>query len=299
MTTPALATTELTKHYGSTRALVDLDLEVAPAQVFGYLGPNGAGKTTTIRLLLDLIRPTSGRAVVLGLDCRTQSIDVRRRVGYLPGELELYEDMTARELFRYFGALRGSRAQPYAEELSERLDLDASRKIGTLSKGNKQKVGLIQAFMLKPDLLILDEPSSGLDPLVQHEFHKILQETVAEGRTVFLSSHVLSEIEHLAHVVGIIRSGSLVVVERIEKLKEKAARRVEFLFAEPVPRDSFTAIESVREAVFNDRVAIFTVEGSVDRLLKAVARFEVVDMISHEPDLEEVFLEYYREDADA
>jgi ABC-2 type transport system ATP-binding protein len=299
VTTPALATTELTKHYGSTRALVDLDLEVAPAQVFGYLGPNGAGKTTTIRLLLDLIRPTSGRAVVLGLDCRTQSIDVRRRVGYLPGELELYEDMTARELFRYFGALRGSRAQPYAEELSERLDLDASRKIGTLSKGNKQKVGLIQAFMLKPDLLILDEPSSGLDPLVQHEFHKILQETVAEGRTVFLSSHVLSEIEHLAHVVGIIRSGSLVVVERIEKLKEKAARRVEFLFAEPVPRDSFTAIESVREAVFNDRVAIFTVEGSVDRLLKAVARFEVVDMISHEPDLEEVFLEYYREDADA
>ncbi|MGH3118436.1 MAG: ABC transporter ATP-binding protein [Gaiellales bacterium] len=275
MTTPALATFELTKHYGPTRAVVDLDLEVTPAQVFGYLGPNGAGKTTTIRLLLDLIRPTSGRAEVLGLDCRTRSIEVRRRVGYLPGELELYEDMTARELFRYFGALRGSREQPYALELSERLGLDVSRKIGTLSKGNKQKVGLIQAFMLKPELLILDEPSSGLDPLVQHEFHRILQETVAEGRTVFLSSHVLSEIEHLAQVVGIIRSGSLVVVEEIEKLKEKAARRVEFLFAEPVARDSFAAIDSVREATFNDRVAIFTVEGSVDQLLKAVARFEV------------------------
>jgi ABC-2 type transport system ATP-binding protein len=299
MAEPALVTEALTKHYGEIRALVELDLEVPKGQVFGYLGPNGAGKTTTIRLLLDLIRPTSGRAEVLGLDCRSQTIEVRKRVGYLPGELELYEDLTAAEMFGYFGALRGSREQPYAVELSERLGLDPSRRIGTLSKGNKQKVGLIQAFMHKPELLILDEPTSGLDPLVQHEFHDVLQETAAEGRTVFLSSHVLSEIEHLAHVVGIIRQGSLIVVEEIEKLKEKASRRVEFLFAQPVDANAFGSIDEVSDATFSGRSATFTVEGSVDGLLKAAAGFEVLDMISHAPDLEEVFLRYYQGGSDA
>lgn len=292
---PAIATDKLTKYYGSTRGLDGLDLEVPRGQVFGYLGPNGAGKTTTIRVLLDLIRPSSGRAEVLGLDPWTQAEEVQRRLGYLPGELALYDDMTADGFFAYFLALRGTKDHAYARELAERFGLDTSRRIGTLSKGNKQKVGLVQAFMHRPELLLLDEPSSGLDPLVQQEFHRLLKETIADGRTVFLSSHVLSEIQELADLAAIIRSGSLVVVEDIAALKAKAARRVTFHFAAPVPNGSFASVSGIREVVIDGNVATFVVEGSIDELLKAAARYEVVDLFSHEPDLEDTFLEYYLE----
>jgi ABC-2 type transport system ATP-binding protein len=291
----AISTQGLTKHYGATVALVDLDLEVQRGEVFGYLGPNGAGKSTTIRLLLDLIRPTSGRAHVLGLDSRADAIEIRKRVGYLPGELALYENLTTQQLLGLFAELRGGVAGEYVRELAERLDLDLSRRIGNLSRGNKQKVGLVQAFMHRPEVVVLDEPTSGLDPIVQHEFHVIVEEVAAAGQTVFLSSHVLSEVEAIAHRVGIIRAGRLVVVENVHELKSKAVRRIEFHFANQVPNEVFDGVTGVRDVYVADRVARVTVDGPVDALVKAASRFEVVDLVSHEPDLEEVFLTYYKD----
>jgi ABC-2 type transport system ATP-binding protein len=294
----AISTHGLTKHYGAIVALVDLDLEVQRGEVFGYLGPNGAGKSTTIRLLLDLIRPTSGSAQVLGLDSRTDAIEIRKRVGYLPGELALYENLTTEQLLDLFAELRGGVDRNYIRELAERLDLDVTRRIGNLSRGNKQKVGLVQAFMHRPDVVVLDEPTSGLDPIVQHEFHLIIEELASAGQTVFLSSHVLSEVEAIAHRVGIIRAGRLVVVENVHTLKSKAVRRIEFHFDDPIPNGVFDGITGVRDVHVADRVARLTVDGPVDDLLKAASRFRVIDLVSHEPDLEEVFLTYYRDEAD-
>lgn len=291
---PAIRTHGLTKSYGKARGIVDLDLEIPHGEVFGYLGPNGAGKTTTIRLLLDFLRPTSGSAEVLGLEARKNSVEIRRQVGYLPGELDLYPTMTGRELLTYFGKLRGGVDAVHVEELARRLDLDLERHIKNLSKGNKQKVGIVQAFMHKPKVLILDEPTSGLDPLVQLEFQAFVHEATARGATVFLSSHVLSEVEEVAHRVGIVREGRLVVVEDVRSLKSKALRQLEIRFAEPVPPDSFTNIENV-EARVEDNVVYITVQGSVDPVIKAAARHEVRDVISREADLEEIFLSYYRE----
>ncbi|MCH7706430.1 MAG: ABC transporter ATP-binding protein, partial [Chloroflexi bacterium] len=199
-----ILTEGLTKSYGKSRGIVDLNLEVRAGEVFGFLGPNGSGKTTTMRLLLDFIRPTRGRAEVFGLDVRTESMEIRRRVGYLPGDLAMYENLTGRELLTYFANLQGGVSWSYTEALAERLGLDLSRPIRTLSTGNKQKVGLVQAFMHQPELLVVDEPTSGLDPLVRQEFYRIVQEAKAEGQTVFLSSHILAEVERIADRVGII-----------------------------------------------------------------------------------------------
>jgi ABC-2 type transport system ATP-binding protein len=243
----AIRTEGLTKFYGKVRGIEGLDLTVRVGEVFGYLGPNGAGKTTTIRLLLDLIRPTAGRAEVLGLDTRAASLQVRRRLGYLPGELHLYENMSGRELVRYLGALRGRDDRDHAAELAERLELDLDRPIKSLSKGNKQKVGLVQALAHRPELLVLDEPTSGLDPLVQHEFHRMLDEARRDGRTVLLSSHDLAEVEHIADRVGIIRSGRLVAVDAIADLKAKAVHRLELHFGGPVPADAFADLPGVRD----------------------------------------------------
>ncbi|MGH2749904.1 MAG: ABC transporter ATP-binding protein [Actinomycetota bacterium] len=290
---PAIRTNRLTKSYGKARGIVDLDLEIPHGEVFGYLGPNGAGKTTTIRLLLDFLRPSSGSAEVLGLDARAHSVEIRRQVGYLPGELDLYPTMTGRELLTYFGELRGGVDPGQVEELARRLDLDLDRHIRSLSKGNKQKIGIVQAFMHEPRVLILDEPTSGLDPLVQLEFQAFVHEATARGATVFLSSHVLSEVEEVAHRVGIVREGRLVAVEDVRSLKAKAMRSLEIRFAQPVPPDTFSNIGNV-EARVDDGVAYITVQGSVDPVIKQAARFEVRDVISHEPDLEEIFLSYYR-----
>ena len=283
----------LTKFYGPHRGIEALDLEVRPGEIFGFLGPNGAGKTTTIRLLLDLIRPTSGRAVVLGLDANLDSIAIRRRVGYLPGELALYENLTGRQLLDHFAGLRGLGGADLGTVFSDRLDIDLTRPIGTLSKGNKQKVGLAQAFMHSPDLLILDEPTSGLDPLVQNEFHAILRELAADGKTVFLSSHVLSEIEEVADRVGIIRAGELVAVEELHTLKAKAIRRIDVVFATEIDPHALDSVTGVREAEIEGLRGYFVVDGSIDAFLKAIARFEVLDLVSQEPDLEEIFLGYY------
>jgi ABC-2 type transport system ATP-binding protein len=296
-----IRTEELTKDYGRgrrrNRGLDGLDLAVEPGEVFGFLGPNGAGKTTTIRLLLDLIHPTSGRAEVLGMDTRTHSVPIRRLVGYVPGELGLYENLTGRELLTYLANLRGRVEQRRVDELAERLELDLHQHVHDLSKGNKQKLGLLQAFMHRPELLVLDEPTSGLDPLVQQEFHRLVGETTAAGGTVFLSSHMLSEVEHLAHRVAIVREGRLAVVEEVTALKTRALRRLELDFARPVPAGAFTGVPGVRELVVEGTVLRCAVEGSVDAMLKAAARFEVLNVVSHEPDLEEIFLAYYRKDA--
>ena len=295
--TDAIRTRGLTKVFrGGPTAVRELDLAVRVGEVFGFLGPNGAGKTTTIRILLDLLRPTSGEAEVLGLDTRGAGVEARRRIGYLPGDLALYPKLTAHETLTYLGALRGGVPERQITALSERLGLDLDRPVGTLSHGNRQKVGLVQAFMHEPELLVLDEPTGGLDPLLQQEFHRLVEEAAAAGRTVFLSSHVLSEVERVADRVGIIRGGSLVALEEIAALKQRATRRLDVELARPVDADAFARLPNVREADAERTLLHLVVEGPVDAVVKALAEHEVVSITSHEPDLEEVFLDYYRED---
>ena len=298
MTDSVILTEDLTKFYGRHRGLVELNLEVRSGEVVGYLGPNGAGKSTTIRLLLDFIRPTKGRAEIFGKNARLDSLAIRRRVGYLPGELSAYEGLTGWELLTYFANLRGGVDRRYVGTLAERLELDLTRKIRTLSRGNKQKVGLVQAFMGKPELLILDEPTGGLDPLMQQEFYRMVREAKSQGQTVFLSSHVLAEVERIADRVGIIREGSLVLDEEVAALKAKALRQLEIHFAEPPPVEAFRDIPGVREVSVEGNDLKCSVVGSVDALIKAASRFEVVNISSHEPDLEDIFLDYYRESDD-
>jgi ABC-2 type transport system ATP-binding protein len=285
----------VTKLYGrkQSRGILDVRLEVERGECFGFLGPNGAGKSTTIRLILDLIRPTSGRVTVLGLDSRRQSVEIRRRLGYLPGELALYEQLTPLELFEFLGHLRGGFDRAHVLALAERLGLELGRPIRALSRGNKQKVGLVQAFAGKPELLVLDEPTSGLDPLVQQTFHSLVRENVTEGRTVFLSSHVLSEVQHVADRVGIIREGRIVATEEVGALRGRSVHELEVRFAEPVPREGLEGVAGVRSVRLEGPVAHILVEGPLDSLIKELARHVVVDLRSHEPDLEDVFLSYY------
>ncbi len=298
MTTDAIRTEGLTKYYGDVRGVEDLDLTVHQGEVFGFLGPNGAGKTTTIRLLLDLLRPTRGRAEVLGFDAREDALEVQARVGYLPGELALPEHLTARELLHHLGELRGGIPQARVEALAERLDLDLTRPTGDLSQGNKRKVGIVQAFAPEPDLLVLDEPTGGLDPLMQDTFLDLVREVRDAGRTVFLSSHVLSEVERVADRVGILRDGHLVVVEDVHALREQAQRQLLVHLAEDVDPERFQDVPGVtavqRESAKHLR---FRVDGHLDALVKALAEHEVVNIVSHETDLEEIFRTYYREDA--
>ena len=290
---PALEVERLTKSYGRARGVVDLTFSVERGEVFGYLGPNGAGKTTTIRTLLDFIRPTGGRASILGLDSRRDSIEIHRRVGYLPGEFGLYERLTAHEQLTYLSSLRDDIDERSIRELAERFDLELDVGIASLSHGNKQKVGLIQAFVHRPDVLILDEPTQGLDPLMQQAFYRLLHEARERGGTVFLSSHVMPEVEHVCDRVGIIRDGRLAAVEDIDDLKGRALKLVEVRLATPAPAGTFDRVPGVREAVvFGDRVRI-TMAGPIDPLVKALASHEVLDLQSREPSLEEVFLTFY------
>jgi ABC-2 type transport system ATP-binding protein len=288
----AIESTALSKNFGDIRANKDVDLEVLPGEIFGYLGPNGAGKTTTIRILLDFIRPTSGTVKVLGLDPAVASVEIRARTGYLPGELHLYDRMTGWEHVDYFASLRGGVERGYVVEVADRFDLDLSRPTGDLSKGNKQKVGIVLAFMHRPELFVLDEPTGGLDPLMQQAFHTLMRDVVSDGATVFLSSHMLSEVERVAHRVGIIRQGELIVVEQVKTLLDKAPRRFEVHFSHDVP-DELGLVPAVRDLRVARNIASFIVEGSVDPVVKILARSEVVSLITHEADLEEIFLAYY------
>jgi ABC-2 type transport system ATP-binding protein len=292
---PAIAASGLSKDYGSGRGLFGLDLEVAPGEVFGFLGPNGAGKSTTMRLLLDLIQPTSGSARVLGLDTRKESVEIRRRIGFLPGDLALYPKLTGRAVLDYLAQLRGSVDPRVRDLLAERFDADLDRPVRQLSTGNRQKLGLIQAFMHEPELLILDEPIAGLDPLVQQSFHALLHEVSAEGRTVFLSSHTLSEVERVTQRLAILRQGRLVVVDSLENLCKVAVQRIEIEFAEHVPAQEFRALPGVRDVEAKELTLTISFEGSADGVVKAAAAHEVRAIRPREDDLEDIFLRYYRE----
>jgi ABC-2 type transport system ATP-binding protein len=295
MNNNVLHTSHLTKFYGKQLGIKDINLEVRRGEVFGYLGPNGAGKTTTIRTFLDFIRPTNGTATIFGFDSRLGSVEIRRQIGYLPGELSMYGNLTGSELLRYVASMRGGTDLTYATELAKRMDCDLTRRLKALSHGNRQKIGLIQAFMHKPQLIILDEPTIGLDPLMQQEFYHLISEARADGRTVFLSSHILPEVERVCDRVGIIRAGRLAAVETIETLKSRAFRRLEVHFAHPVPLEGFSSIPGVSDVVVRNSILSCIVIGSLDTFIKTIARFEVVNIISHEPSLEEVFLTYYGE----
>jgi ABC-2 type transport system ATP-binding protein len=261
--------------------------------VFGYLGPNGAGKTTTIRTLLDFIRPSNGRASIFGLDARADAVEIHRRTGYLPGEMALYDRLSGAEYLQYLAALRGAVEWAFVARLAERLDCDLSVRIRALSHGNRQKVALIQAFMHEPELLVLDEPTTGLDPLVQQEFHAMVDEVRREGRTVFLSSHVMPEVERLCERVAIIREGRLVAIEDVADLKARQVRTVAIHFAASVPPKRFEDLESVTEVRAQGDVLYVKVSGPLDAVVKRAAEFEVVDLESHEPSLEDIFLTYY------
>lgn len=291
---------KLTKFYGKARGVIDVDFSVERGEVFGFLGPNGAGKTTTIRLLLDLIRPSGGRFTVFGLDAQQKGVEIRRRLGYLPGDLRLYERTTGRELLTYFAHLRGLDGSASTDRLAERLDLDLGRRIKELSRGNRQKVGLVQAFMHDPDLLVLDEPTSGLDPLVQESFYELVAEATARGGTVFLSSHVLSEVQRVADRVALIREGRLQLVDRVESIRARSFTRVEATFSEPPPAEAFAGLPGVRELGRHGDVVRFAVEGEIDPLVKALSGFHVRALDVQEADLEDIFMALYRGDrADA
>ena len=295
--TSVIRTEKLTKSYGIHRGIVDVDLEVAEGEIFGFLGPNGAGKTTTIRTLLDLIRPTSGRAFVFDIESSVDPVSIHRRIGYIPGEFTLYDRLTGKQTLEYFANLRGGVDRGYQTSLIERFELDPSRRFREYSKGNKQKVGVIIALQHRPELLILDEPTSGLDPLVQQTFFVTLRQAVADGATVFLSSHILSEVEKSSDRVAIIREGRIVKLDTVEGLRDLAHHQVELRFAGPVPTNAFESLPGVSDLVADDHVLRMRVAGAITPVVQAAARYELLDFVSREPSLEETFLAQYGREA--
>lgn len=294
---PVIVLEKLTKSYGKSRGIIDVDLEVQQGEVFGFLGPNGAGKTTTIRTMLDLIRPTSGKATVFGIESTVDPVAIHKRVGYIPGEFALYDRLTGKQTLEYFANLRGGVDPAYQNSLIERFELEAGKRFKDYSKGNKQKVGVIAALQHRPELLVLDEPTSGLDPLVQQTFFTTLKEAVADGATVFLSSHILSEVEKSCARVAIIREGRLAKVGTVESLRDLAHHQVELRFAGPVPSDTFAHLPGVSEVVAEDHVLRMRVAGPITPVVRAAAQYELLDFVSREPSLEETFLAQYGREA--
>ncbi len=292
-----IETERLTKSYGSHRGIIEVNLVVQKGEVFGFLGPNGAGKTTTIRTFLDLIRPTSGIARVFGIESSADPVAIHRRIGYIPGEFTLYDRLTGGQTIEYFGNLRGGVDPAYRASLIERFDVDPSRKFKEYSKGNKQKIGLVIALQHRPELLVLDEPTSGLDPLIQQSFYALVREAQAEGRTVFLSSHILSEVERTCDRVAIIRDGRLVKVDSVEGLRDLAHHEVELRFVDGVPADAFEGLPGVSDIVVQDHVLRMRVSGPITPVVQAAARYELLDFVSREPTLEETFLAQYGHEA--
>jgi ABC-2 type transport system ATP-binding protein len=291
----AILTSGLVKDYGSIRALDGLDLEVQAGEVFGFLGPNGAGKSTTIRLLLDQLRPTAGRVEVLGSVPASGGPALRARLGYLPGDLNFEVRAKAGDLLHHLARLRGGRGGDRIRPLAERLGLDLDRPVRALSKGNRQKVGIVQAFMHAPELLVLDEPTSGLDPLLQHEFRALVEEARERGATVFMSSHVLSEVELMVGRVAIVRRGRIVDIDEVASLRQRAGQEVELGFAAPVEPAAFTALPGVEDVRIEGAVLRCLLRGEPDALLKRAAEHHVVRWSARDRGLEELFIDHYRE----
>src|SRR6266446_4861274 len=289
---------ELTKSYGGKRGIADVTFQIDEGDVFGFLGPNGAGKTTTIRVLMALLRADSGTAHIAGLDVWEKSLDIKRLIGYVPGEPSLDPNLTGGQILEYFANLRGGVDRAYLKKLIERMDLDTSRKFRHYSTGNKRKVVLIQAFMHRPRLLILDEPTSGLDPLNQQEFDRMVLEARDEGRTIFLSSHVLSEVETTCTTVGIIRAGRIVRIGDVAEVKASKRYEMTITFATAIPVETFKSLDGVIdvEALNNGHGVRLAMQGSADAVVKAAARYPVVSLTSYEPSLEDIFLRYYEGD---
>ena len=301
MTDAIIEVSGLSKSYGAARGIVDVSFKVDAGEVFGFLGPNGAGKTTTIRVLMALLRADSGTARIAGMDCWEESVEIKRLIGYSPGEPALDPGLTANQIFAYFGNLRGGVDAGFLKQLIERLDLDPTRKYRQYSSGNKRKVVLIQAFMHRPRLLVLDEPTSGLDPLNQQEFERMVREARDEGSTVFLSSHILSEVEQVCTRVGIIREGRIVRTGGVHELNDIKRYEIAITFADEVPTQAFEALTGVTEAVAVDgghRLRL-TMQGPADAVIKEAAKHQVVALTSHEPSLEDIFLRYYTDDGKA
>ncbi|MES0361549.1 MAG: ABC transporter ATP-binding protein [Anaerolineales bacterium] len=293
MTDYVIETKGLSVYYGRHRGILDVDLNIEKGEVFGFLGPNGAGKTTTQRVLMDVIRPTAGEARMFGKDCQKEGVAARDRVGYLPGELSLYDNMKARQFFKMYFSLQKSNTDPtYWQTLADRLDLDTTRKIRELSRGNKQKVGVVAAFMNKPELLILDEPTSGLDPLLQQTVMELVRETNQAGATIFFSSHMLSEVEVVCDRVGIIRDGQLVTTERVQDLTTQRFKRVRFKFATPPPADAFTQ-DGVTETTRDEQDVTLEIYEGLDKVMETAVRFGILDIETIPVSLEEIFLAYY------
>jgi ABC-2 type transport system ATP-binding protein len=290
---PVIELKRFVKHYGDVEAVKGIDLTVHQGEVFGFLGPNGAGKTTTIRVMLDYIRRTDGEVWVLGMDSHDSTKDIRSRIGYLPGEFGLYEGLTVENFLLYLLDVRGvPEKEPRMRELAKYFDMELDRKIRELSKGNRQKVGLVQAFMHDPELVILDEPTAGLDPLMQQKFYKMIAEEKENGRTVFLSSHVLAEVEHICDRVAIINEGKIVMVDSIDALKESVGKVLTVTFQETVPRTDLE-IEGITDLKGDGRTYKMTVRGDIDAVIKRVAAHSIQSMTVETYSLEELFLEMY------
>lgn len=289
-----IETDNLTKYYGQKRGIIDVNLKIREGEIFGFLGPNGAGKTTTIRILLDFIRPTKGVAKVFGRDSHKDNIYIKQRLGYIPGEFSLYEQLTVNELLQYFNRLHRGKDNNSIELLAKRFDVNLKERIKNLSHGMRQKVVVISAFMKDAELLILDEPTQGLDPLMQEEFYKLLKEEKDKGKTIFLSSHILSEVEKVCDRVGIIREGRLVEVEEVHRLKEKRFKIVELTFAEVIPDEEFKVIDGVEKIISDNRSKKIYVRRNINELIHKISHHQIEDITIQEPSLEGIFLEYYK-----
>jgi ABC-2 type transport system ATP-binding protein len=288
-----LETQNLTVYYGAQRGVHGLNLSVQPGEVFGFLGPNGAGKTTTLRVLLDIIRPSAGRATIFGMDCQKEGVKIRRRVGYIPGELNLYPNMRADEYLRMVDGVRGNTTdRRYLNSLFERLELNPRRKMRTYSRGNKQKIGLAAAFMGKPELLILDEPTTGLDPLVQQTVLELVREAKQEGRTVFFSSHILPEVQAVCDRAGIIRKGELAATEQIESLTRRNIHRLR-LRLEQMPAEGTFGMPGVEEVGRTENDVTLEIRSGLNEVFKTAVQYGIADLENFPVTLEEVFLAYY------
>lgn len=288
-----IKTENLTKFYGKNKGIEDLSLEVLSGEIFGFLGPNGAGKSTTIKILLNFIKPTSGSASVFGFNPLTEIVKINREIGYLPGEVHMYEQLSGEAHLKFQAELRDNVKWNFVEELGKRLQANFKKPIKALSHGNKQKIALIGALMHRPKLLILDEPTTGLDPLIQQEFYKIIDEANDAGTTIFVSSHILPEVERICDRVAIIRDGKLVITEEIESLKKRAERPIEVYFKTRPKKEDFEKIAGVTQLIIEGNKVSCTIKGSYDTFIKTIAKYEVINVITQEPNLEKIFLGYY------